>query len=237
MSKPSASSAGRASRSGERPPAVARDQGTSEFTSILERVVADTPSARAAALFDYEGETVDYAGRLDPFDVKVAAATFQVLLAELRDLSRMPKPRQIRIQSRRVAWVVRVLDDNYSLLIVTHPRASHAVSERVLRDAEARLAEEAGLAISARPKWWRVEVQLDKAARSSPMLIRPSPSLSLSGAGAEAAWYGLDVLGCLVGLPPREKGFRVRLDSGIELNLIAERARQRHIWFVDEPLS
>jgi hypothetical protein len=215
-------------------PSAARDQGTSEFTAILERIVADTPSARAAALFDYEGETVDYAGRLDPFDVKVTAATFQVLLAELRDLPRSPKPRQIRIQARGVAWLVRVLDDDYSLLIITHPRAGHAVSERVLRDAEARLATEAGLRTSARPQWWRVDVQLDKAARGSPVLVRPS----VTGHGAESAWYGIDVLGCLVGLPSREKGFRIRLDSGIEANLIAERARARsRIWFVDEPLS
>jgi hypothetical protein len=217
------------------PPPSARDQGTSEFTAILERLVRDTPSARAAALFDFEGETVDYAGRMDPFDLRVVAAHCQILLAELRDLARHPAPRQLRIQARRAAYVVRVLDEHYSLLLVTHRRAAFAASERVLRDAEARIAREAGIdTLPSKTRWARVDVQIDRA-RAAPVLVRPA---LVAGRDAEAAWYAVDVLGALVGLPRREHGFRVRLDSGVEANLVAERARRgQRIWFVDEPLS
>lgn len=212
-----------------------RDQGTSEFTAILERLVADTPCARAAALFDFEGETVDYAGAMDPFDVRIVAAHCQILLAELRDLPRMPALQQMRVRARRGAYVIRTLDQHYSLLVVTHPRASFAVSERVLRDSEAHIAREAGLSPSGtKPRWSRVEVQVDKV-RASPVLLRPS---IVAGRDAESAWYGVEVLGCLVNLPRRESGFRVRLHTGIEANLIAERGRRgARIWFVDEDLS
>lgn len=217
------------------PPPARRDQGTSEFTAILERLVEDTPSARAAALFDFEGETVDYAGHMDPYELRVIAAHFQILLAELRDVSRLPAPRQLRIRARAAAYVVRVLDEHYSLLVVTHRRAAFAVSERVLRDAEARIGLEAGLeAAPGTSRWARVDVQFDRA-RAAPVLVRPA---LVAGRDAEAAWYGVDVLGAVVGLPRREHGFRIRLDSGVEANLIAERGRRgARIWFVDEPLS
>lgn len=217
------------------PPPSKRDQGKSEFTAILERLVEDTPSARAAALFDFEGETVDYAGTMDPFDVRVVAAHCQILLAELRDLSRMPAPRQLRVRARSGAYVIRALDQHYSLLLITHPRAAFAVSERVLRDSEAHIAREAGLEPAVgKTRWSRVEVQIDRS-RAAPVLLRPS---LVAGRDAEAAWYGVDVLGCLVNLPRGESGFRVRLDTGIEVNLIGERGRRgARIWFVDEELS
>jgi hypothetical protein len=41
----------------------------------------------------------------------------------------------------------------------------------------------------------------------------------------------VDVLGALVGLGPRERGFRVRLPSGHEMTLVRERLGQ---WFADE---
>ena len=52
---------GGAAASGARA-ALPRDQVPSTFTAILERLVAAIPGAHAAALVDYEGETVDYAG-------------------------------------------------------------------------------------------------------------------------------------------------------------------------------
>jgi hypothetical protein len=38
-------------------------------------------------------------------------------------------------------------------------------------------------------------------------------------------------MGCMVGLKPREKGFRVRLPSGAEMLLVRERPGR---WFADE---
>ena len=207
---------------------IHRDQGASDFTSILERVVAETRSARAAALFDYEGETVDYAGNLDPFQIRIIAAHFQILLAELRDLPKVPAPRQLCIRAKGSAFVIRVIDDAYSLVVITHARAPFAVSERVLRDAEVVLASEAGLSlVRSGPKWRRVDVELDHDKRGAPVRVRPTPL----GAAKAADWVGVLVLGAVVGLAKRERGYRVRFDNGNEANLVCERAR---LWFVDD---
>lgn len=213
---------------GRRPlQSIHRDQGASVFTSILERVVAETRSARAAALFDYEGETVDYAGSLDPFQVRIIAAHCQILLAELRELPKVPVPRQLCIRARGSAFVVRVIDDSYSLVVITHPRAPFAVSERVLRDAEVVLASEAGLTLRSGPKWRRVDVQLAEGKRGSPLKVRPTQL----GIEEVRDWEGVLVLGAVVGLAARERGYRVRFNNGNEANLVCERSR---LWFVDD---
>src|SRR5690606_4631405 len=59
-----------------------RAQHASPFSAILMRF-CDATGARAAALVDQEGETVDYAGTVDPFEVKIAAAEWQLVLATL----------------------------------------------------------------------------------------------------------------------------------------------------------
>ena len=51
-----------ATRRRRRPPRSSRDQHESAFASILRLLVARVPGARAAALVDCLGETVDYAG-------------------------------------------------------------------------------------------------------------------------------------------------------------------------------
>ena len=70
-----------------------RDQATSPFTRVLERLVAVTPGAQGAALVDFEGETVDYAGRLDPFELKITAAHWLIVLSETAEAAQLgPHP-------------------------------------------------------------------------------------------------------------------------------------------------
>jgi hypothetical protein len=57
-----------------------RLQERSVFTQILDRLVRLSPGAVGAALADREGECVDYAGFVDPFEIKVAAAHWQIVL-------------------------------------------------------------------------------------------------------------------------------------------------------------
>ncbi len=47
--------------------------------------LCDDCGALAAALVDGEGETVDYAGLLSPYDIKVLAAEWRIVLAVLHD--------------------------------------------------------------------------------------------------------------------------------------------------------
>ena len=60
--------------------AIDRDQEASPFSAILWRL-CEGCSAHAAALVDKEGETVDYAGRISPYEIRVAAAELRLVLA------------------------------------------------------------------------------------------------------------------------------------------------------------
>lgn len=194
-----------------------RDQDRSPFTSILEQLVASIPGARGAALVDFEGETVDYAGLIDPFDLKIAAAHWQIVLAEAGE-TRIGPLRQITVRARSQSYIVRQLQPGYAVVIVLHPRAAFAASDRALQDAQSRLCAEAGWAEPRGPtRWYCVDVETERG--------RPA---RLRGAGG---WHPIEVMGFMVGLRPREKGFRVRLPSGAEMLLVRERMGR---WFTDE---
>ena len=60
-----------------------RDQAASAISAILMRL-CDSSGALAAALVDGGGETVDYAGRLSPFDTRIAAAEWRLVLGQLQ---------------------------------------------------------------------------------------------------------------------------------------------------------
>ncbi|WP_437535462.1 hypothetical protein WME79_14515 [Sorangium sp. So ce726] len=196
-----------------------RDQAPSSFTSILEDLLCAIPGAHAAALVDSEGETIDYAGGLDPFDVKVTAAHWQIVLAEVAD-TRLGVSRQITVRAHRKSYIVRQLQPEYALVLVLHPRAAFAASHRALQEAEARLCAEAGWSTSRTARWYCVDVETEASDRGRPARLR--------GAGG---WQPIEVMGSMVGLGPREKGFRIRLPSGAEMLLIRERMGR---WFADE---
>ena len=201
-----------------------RDQATSTFTEILERLIAATPGAVAAALVDAEGETVDYAGRLDTFDLKIAAAHWQIVLFEITDTPTIGVIRRITLRARSRGYVLRRMQDGYAVLIVLHPRASFAVSERALIEVEARLAVEAGWTPpDPESCWYSVAVQPEGRDRTRPSKMR-----------VDGAWHHVDVMGIVRGLSPREKGFRIRLPSGAEMMLVRERLGR---WFADERID
>lgn len=205
-----------------RPPSPPRDQAPSSFTTILERLVLDTPSARGAALVDFEGETVDYAGSLDPFELKVAAATWQIALSEVCATS-FASFTQIVVRASRSSFVLRRVNDQYALILVLHARAAFAVSDRALAEAETALASEAGWSRRNRAAWFGVSVRTEHGAEH-----RPESILVVD------AWHPVEVMGALVGLVDRERGYRVRLASGAEMMLIRERNGR---WFCDEPVA
>ncbi|WP_437899754.1 roadblock/LC7 domain-containing protein [Sorangium sp. So ce124] len=196
-----------------------RDQAPSSFTSILEDLLCAIPGAHAAALVDFEGETIDYAGGLDPYDVKVTAAHWQIVLAEVAG-SRLGVSRQITVRAHRKSYIVRRLQPEYALVLVLHPRAAFAASHRALQEAEARLCAEAGWSTSRTTRWYCVDVETEASDRGRPARLR--------GAGG---WQPVEVMGSMVGLGPREKGFRIRLPSGAEMLLVRERMGR---WFADE---
>lgn len=225
MSYPTDGSPGSVGRRRARP---ARDQHASSFNLLLEELILAQPFVRAAALFDSEGETVDYAGELDPFDMKVAAATFGTILTDLRTCARLSKATQISVLTNGHGYVLRLLDPTYSLLLVVRRLATFGVSARVLTEIEARLLEEACIPVREHPTWFRVQVV--SGARGRPIKMRPAMTLS----EASASWVDVEVLGAHVGLHETHKAYRARLEGGVEVTLLRER---RSLWFVDEQLD
>jgi hypothetical protein len=202
-----------------------RDQDTSTFTRILERLLAATPGARAAALVDFEGETVDYAGHFDPFDLKVTAAHWQLVINEVAAVPQLAEPRHLTVRAKGHGYHVRRLGENYAVVIVLHPRAAFAVSERAMQEAVAGLSREAGWPIPRdHARWFFVEVETERRGR-----VRRPLRLKVGG-----TWQPVDVMGALVNLAAGERGFRVRLPSGAEMTLVRERFGR---WFADEQVG
>jgi hypothetical protein len=205
-----------------RPAPPPRDQEASTFTVILERLVRSLPSAKGAAMVDAEGETVDYFGFLEPFDLKVAAAHWQIVLGELEEgAPNFASPKQITVRARGRGYVVRQLPEGYALVVVFHPHAAFSASERTLEEIETHLYAEVGWSLpQGATKWFRVDVETIPPDHSRPRRLK-----------AAGGWQPVEVMGAMVGLRGRERGFRVRLPSGLELLLVRE-CRGR--WFADE---
>jgi len=197
-----------------------RDTDVTEFSKILGELLRRLPGAFATALVDLGGETVDYAGVGDPFDIKVAAAHVRILLNDLEQLGTLGVPQRIIIRGEKRSLIGRRLPEGYALVVLLRRRAGFTASERAFMACERALALEAGWsAPAARPAWFPVAVTVD--GRGRPTLVG-SPPLSV------------EVFGSVMGLPRSERGFRVRTSTGTELTLVREAG---HAWYADENLE
>ncbi len=212
-------------RAASRPAAIARDTEATAFTGLLADLIARVPGARAAALVDGDGETVDYAGTLSPFDVKVAAAHLQLVLADVRRLRQLGLPRQLVVRGAKRSFLVRALPDAYALAILLARRAGFTPSSRAFAVFERELQREAGIGSASAqvPPWTPLLVEEDARAR-------PARVASV----AKSARHAVEVLGTVVGLGRGERGFRVRLPSGFETTVVREPGG---VWYAEEPLD
>lgn len=226
----------------------------SPFAAILRRLVARVPGAYAAALVDQEGETVDYTGLLGSFELRVAAAEVRLAL-DVVGRAMAGETSWMIVRGERGSIVCRKLPEGYAVVVLLRRRAGFTASRRAYAACERELAEEAGwtlprLAVrrgsegvapppseaggpvpssrrapptgAASPldtAWWNVEVEVD--SRGRPRWLRKP------GSDARLA---LEVLGSVMGLIPRERGFRVRTEHGEELTLVRESLR---LWYAD----
>jgi hypothetical protein len=187
---------------------------------LIERVTG----AYAAALVDSMGETVDYAGRVDPFDMRVAAAHLQLVLSGVERFGALGEPRWVVIRGSRKSVAASVLPDGYVLAVLLRPRAAFTISTRALKVCTRALAEEAGWTDLAerdgvkQRSWFTMAVETDRRGR--PTRIGPRK-------------VAVDVLGAVMGLSVRERGFRVRTAEGSELTLVREPGAR---WYADEPV-
>jgi hypothetical protein len=247
-----------------RPPSLAphRREGGAERTSfapLLGEILVRMSSARAAILVDSEGETVEYEGIGAPFDLMIAAAHARIAVSSV-ERSSLGKPRLLAFRGSQGGVLVKGLADGYALVILMRPRAGLLGSRRALDAGAWRISREAGLTFE-RPAWFPVLV--DPTDQAKVLLTAPSAVLSPRASSPDAPvvplplrprasfpsptlrpdlvredpggdTYKCTILGTIAGLPRRERGFRVRLPSRAELNLVREPGDH---WYADVPLE
>jgi len=192
-------------------------QHRTPFTTILETLVESTVGCMAAVLVDGEGETVDYAGNLTAYELKLAGAHFQIVL---RDLCQRAEPdrgahassRCVVTRAEHFGYVVRELFGGYVLVVVCTPAGVFCVSPRALRQVEVELCSEAGFPVSAHlaPDWARVRVRLSRGGE-------PAELQHLSGRADR-----VEVQRALAHVREFERAYQVRTADGRELVLVRE---------------
>ncbi len=189
----------------------------SAFSSILEALVLRVPGAHAAALVDRGGETVDYAGAVDPFEIKVAAAELRLLL-DHEGFALDARPIQVTLRFARRSMIIRRLPEGYAVAMVLTRRAGFTRSTRAFDACAHALSHEAAWTI-APLTWLPVEVECDPAGR--PRALADTPEVR-----------PVEVIGAVMGLHAGERGYRVRTQAGAEMTLVREPGNW---WYADEP--
>lgn len=199
-----------------------RDQAPSSFAPTLGRLCSSA-GVVGAALVDSDGEAVDYAGRVAPFDIRVAAAEWRIILTRLGRCRQSPwrDTRQLMVRGVNKSFGAVLLPEGYALVLQLLPRCFR-VSPRALSEAVREICENAGLGtplLHASAQWTRVQVNESEERRPRSVWVNRK-------------WLPVEVLGRLVGpeLMPNELGYRVRLLGGEEITLVREPLAQ---WFAD----
>ena len=200
------------------------------FAPLLGEMLARMSSARAAILVDSEGETVEHEGAGEPFDLMVAAAHARIAISAI-ERSTLGSPRLLAFRGRGGGVLARALSEGYALVVLMQARAGLLGSRRALDAGAWRLAREAGLTFE-RPAWFPVRVEHAPSPLSAlshrPVMVRDDRD------EADGTGHACTILGTIAGLPRRERGFRVRLPSRAELNLVREPGDH---WYADVPLE
>ena len=180
-----------------------REQQESAFSLILSGLVARMAGARAAALVDREGETVDYAGGLDPFAMRVAAAHWRIVLDETKAGRSLHDARWIALRAARASYLVHELPEGYAL-VVELARAAGFDWRRAVASCAHALGHEAGWTRQGDP-WFHVEVASD--ARHRPESLRtPSGERPIEILGALAGGLGPPRTGLARSVRYRDRG-------------------------------
>jgi hypothetical protein len=211
-----------------RPPA--RDMDATPFAQILIDLILRLPGAYACALVDLGGETVDYAGVVNPFDVKIAAAHMRIILNDLEEYGGLGKPRWVVLRGEKRSFVARRLPDGYALVVMLRRRAGFTASARAYATCERELSAEAGWGTYDGPRWFPVEVEVDRRGRPTTI----AGTAARADASAQASGVTVEVFGSVMGLPQNERGFRVRTATGSELTVVREAG---NTWYADDDLA
>ena len=132
--------------------------------------------------------------------------------------------RHMVVRGATRSFILRALADRYSVVVVLSARAGFSASSRAFGVFERALLVEAGIGKARKgTEWTPVFVEYD--ARSRPRTIAVS---------TDSPPHALEVLGAVMGLGRSERGFRVRLATGVETTVIREPGGT---WYADEPVD
>ena len=183
------------------------------------------PGARSAALVDRDGETVDYAGRGNPYEMRVAAAHFRIVLDETLGQPSLAAVRSLVVRAARASFAIHALPDGYALVVWLTRGAGFRGLGRAVSACTRSMADEAGWT-PARGAWYAMDVVVDP--RGAPRRRSARPERRQTRARGPRRDPGP--------LPLRraERAWRVRVPTGVELTLVREPGG---FWYADEPVT
>lgn len=190
-----------------------RDQDITPFSGILERLCT-AAGAKCAALVDGEGETVDYGGRGEPFDIRVLAAEWRLILQHVLETKILGQSYEFVVRARCKSYLVEALPEGYALVLELGRRCTK-VSDRALAEARKGLLAEAGFPAEEDPRgnWSQVLVEEEPGTSHRPIRLETHSD----------EFQDVTVLGRITDPDAsRERSFRVRLSSGQECTLVRE---------------
>ena len=115
----------------------------SNFSVILETLVSDVPGAIASMFCDEEGESIEYCGSMDTYDIKIAGAYSAIIIRQLKT-EHSPNTNFVEVTCHKRTLFVQQIE-RYFLVLILERRSFSANLEDAIEKAAAKFAEEAGL--------------------------------------------------------------------------------------------
>jgi hypothetical protein len=236
-----------------------RDQAVSTFSATLLRL-CDATGAAGATLVDGQGETVDYAGYLEPYALKVMAAEWRIVLEYLRHSEKydFSDVQEFVVRARDKSFALVALSEGYALVLEL-PQRAFSFSRRAVAEAVRELEVEAGLPLSnamgQNERWSKLEVRTVPGDRRRPEAVwfqgawqpitivgryatpgrardsRRSATRHDGGDGAETNRGARMTPPGKKSAPAPTTAYRARLASGHEFALVREPMGR---WFADD---
>jgi hypothetical protein len=160
---------------------AARVEQETGFTAILQALLDSLPEALCVVFVDPEGETVDWAARIDPFEARIAGAELTIVVAVARAGTArggIGQALELRVECGKKSILVRTVSDGYDLVVILKSSTISMQAAEKTHLCAIALLREAGL--PPPPSFARLRV--GDAHRSNP----PGGSGSTKSTGAPA---------------------------------------------------
>ena len=115
------------------------------FKTLLTKLVEAVPGASGAILADWEGESVEHHSFGDPFDMKVTAAHWCIVLTLVKGLKESFATGPVRegvISTDQQHVIVGAIGDDYALVMTMNKEALPLVALRSFRETARLLKKE-----------------------------------------------------------------------------------------------